>query len=91
MDPEPGTVGCLANVIEGGLVPDSAAGVAIEAAGQHLPIHWPAGYAGRRDGGIVVILDPSGQIVARTGTHIDLNGGESERGVWIACPITPGS
>lgn len=89
VDPEPGTVGCPANVIEGDLVPASAAGVAIEAAGEHLPIRWPTGYSGRRDGGTVLILDAAGEVVARTGTHINLNGGTVERGVWLACPIPP--
>ncbi|HEY0443786.1 MAG TPA: hypothetical protein VGC90_06175 [Candidatus Limnocylindrales bacterium] len=51
-----------------------------------IVVRWPYGYAGRRSGSEVEILDRTGVVVARTGTRVRLPGGEVEQGVWYACP-----
>jgi hypothetical protein len=79
-------VGCPAAVVEGQLIPDSSAGSAIMLGDLVWRIRWPVGYSGRRAGDEVEILDQTGQVVARTGTHVRLGGGEIEPGIWLACP-----
>ena len=81
-----GDIGCLLNVVEGELVADDTAGSAIIDGGVRTPIRWPYGFAGRRSGAEVEILDPTGNVVARTGTRIRLGGGAPVPGVWLACP-----
>jgi hypothetical protein len=80
-------VGSPAALIEGRLVPDASAGSAIMAGGIVKRIRWPSGYSGRRVADEVEILDQLGRVVARTGTHIRMGGGEIEPGVFLACPI----
>jgi hypothetical protein len=79
-------VGCPANLIEGQLIQDANAGSAVMAGNIFMRIRWPFGYSGRRAAGEVEILDQQGRVVARTGTHVRLGGGEIERGIWLACP-----
>ena len=81
-----GDTGCLLDVIEGELVADPNAGSVIVDGGVRTPIRWPYGFAGRRSGAEVEILDPSGHVIARTGTRIRLGGGAPVPGVWLACP-----
>jgi hypothetical protein len=82
----PDIVGCPANVVEGDLVADPAAGTAISTTDSRRPIKWPYGYSGGMNGTVVEISDPAGQVVARTGTKVRLDGGEAEKGTWVACP-----
>lgn len=82
----PDIVGCPANVVEGDLVADPAAGTAISTTDSRRPIKWPYGYSGRMNGAVVEIIDATGQVVARTGTKVRLDGGEAEKGTWVACP-----
>jgi hypothetical protein len=79
-------VGCPANLIQGQLIQDANAGSAILAGNILKRVRWPFGYSGRRAAGEVEILDQQGQVVARTGAHVRLGGGEIERGIWLACP-----
>lgn len=84
-------VGCPAAVVEGELIPHVSAGSAIMVGDIVRRIRWPSGYSGRLAGDEVEILDQAGRVVARTGTHVRLGGGEIEPGIWLACPdpVTP--
>jgi hypothetical protein len=82
-------IGCPANFIDGDLVADDSAGTAIVSTDSHLPIMWPYGYTGRVRGSVIEIVDPTGLVVAQTGTRIRLLGAEAERGTWLACPGSP--
>lgn len=85
-----GGVGCPANFVDGEVVFDATAGSAIiDHAGVRMPIRWPHGYTGRRQGAEVEILDEQGRVVARTGTPVRLGGGEAVPGTWFACPGPP--
>jgi hypothetical protein len=85
-----GVVGCPANVVDGEIVSDPAAGSAIvDDEGVRKPIRWPFGYTGRRADGEVEILDETGRVVTRTGTRVRLAGGEVVSGTWFACRGSP--
>jgi hypothetical protein len=79
-----GSIGCPLAVVEGDLVIDENAGSAVIANGVRERIRWPYGYAGRRSGNEVEILDRAGKVVGRTGTRVRLGGGDIG-GVWLAC------
>jgi hypothetical protein len=40
----------------------------------YLPV-WPSGYSARISGGVVEIMDESGDVIAREGDDVDLRGG----------------
>jgi hypothetical protein len=82
-------IGCPANLVEGDLVVDEDAGTAILDAGVRKAIRWPFGYLGRRSGSEIEVLDPNRTVIAKTGTRIQLAGGETVPGVWFACPGLP--
>lgn len=50
---------------------------------------WPNGYVARIAGDRLELLDGEGEVVARTGDHIQVGGGETTIGGvqgWIVCP-----
>lgn len=55
---------------------------------QGEPIVWPLGYVGRARGEVIEILNPAGEVVARTGDMIEAGGGGSLRGFKM-CPHGP--
>jgi hypothetical protein len=64
---------CNQALLEGELVIHSHWGVAVR--GHDYPIFWPKGYVGRARGDLVEILNPAGDVVARTGDVISAGGG----------------
>lgn len=84
----PAVDACPANLTTGVLVVDAESGVAIED-GHHLPIVWPSGFHARTIDGTVEVLDRSGGVAARTGTRVQIDGGQiGDR--WITCGgVTP--
>lgn len=32
------------------------------------------------------MIDEAGRVVARTGTLVRMGGGETQHGIWLACP-----
>ena len=64
---------CNAALLEGELVIHPDWGVAVR--GHNSPIFWPLGYVGRARGDLVEILNPAGDVVARTGDVISAGGG----------------
>jgi hypothetical protein len=82
---------CHGALLEGDLVTHSTWVVAV---GRFEPqlIFWPRGYAGRTRGDVIEILNPAGEVVARTGDRISAGGGGSTidgiRG-FVMCPDGP--
>jgi type IV pilus biogenesis protein CpaD/CtpE len=61
---------CEAARIGGVLVADPAYGLAFKSDGGTRGVVWPSGYSARREQDVVVLIDPSGRIVAREGDTI---------------------
>ncbi len=90
-DAQPGTVGCYTSGTSGELVTDPSAGTAIiESDGRRVPVTWPIGWTGRRSLGAMDIVDQGGNVVARTGTHVNLMGGYWLDGSFLTCGPVPG-
>lgn len=89
--PEPQPVGtpgaCPSALIEGRLVPDERWGMALEDTdGLIRKVIWPHGYAARREGSQLALLDASGSVVAYEGDFVGIGGGETGGGGdWLAC------
>jgi hypothetical protein len=79
--------GCYTSGVTGDLVADPAAGTAIvdEMGGRLVVVTWPIGWNGRRSGSEVEVLDESGTVEARTGTHVSLMGGYWTDGTFLTC------
>ena len=79
--------GCYTFQVTDTLVTDARYGTLVEHHG--VPVMWPLGYTGRRmSSGEVVVLDPSGKVVATTGHVYAINGGFATVGdvdVFLAC------
>ena len=81
---------CNGALREGELVIHPDWGVAL--GGDDYPIFWPLGYVGRARNERIEILDPAGDVVARTGDVISVGGGGSAvDGVegFAMCPEGP--
>ena len=80
---------CDAALISGRLVSSRESGLALQVTGEpNFPVTWPFGY---RLGGFVGSLelqDETGRILAREGDVIQLSGGTSGDGSFIACAGT---
>jgi hypothetical protein len=77
---------CPPATIEGRLVADAVAGVALEEPnGRRRSVIWPFGYA-LRPGDPPALLDAEGEVVALIGDLVELTGGEDSGGAWRVCP-----
>lgn len=78
---EPNPPGCYTSGTSGELVVDETAGTAIiedppySTSGRRVIVIWPAGYTARRSGSNVEVFNRGGKSKAKTGEHIDLDGG----------------
>jgi acyl dehydratase len=88
-DASPGMVGCYTSGASGELVEDPAAGTAIVDGFSHqrAPVTWPTTWSARRTLLGVEVIDERGQIVARTGTYVNLSGGYWHDGSFLACTV----
>jgi hypothetical protein len=86
-DAAPGMISCYTSGTSGELVSDPAAGTAIIEAygGNRVAVTWPIGWTGRMSLLGVSVIDERGQVVARTGTHVNLTGGYWRDGSFLAC------
>ena len=75
---------CNGALLEGELVVHPDWGVVV----QGETIVWPLGYVGRPRGDVIEILNPAGEVVARTGDVIQAGGGGSVDGFKM-CPEGP--
>lgn len=77
---------CPPATIEGRLIADAVAGVALEElGGRRRSVVWPSGYA-LRPGDPPALLNADGEVVARIGELVELAGGEDSGGAWRVCP-----
>jgi len=72
--------------VGGVLVSDAAYGLAFKSDGGAHGVVWPNGYSARREkDGVVVLIDPSGRIVAREGDTILSAGAWGDNGIAFPC------
>ena len=78
---------CPASLLEGTVRPHDEWGVAlVDGDGVARDVLWPSGYAARRDGSTVVLVDGRFKTVAREGDLLRVGGGELDgEGSWLAC------
>jgi hypothetical protein len=78
-------VGCYMSGMSGAFVTDLGAGTAIvDKSGRRLPIVWPVGTTARWSVGEVEVVDAGGHVLARTGSHISIDGGFADD-AWVTC------
>src|SRR4051794_15481371 len=79
---------CNAARVGGTLVADPAFGLAFENTGHRIGAIWPHGWSARPESGVVVLLGPSGQVIAREGDRILASGGSGpDDAVNVECDI----
>lgn len=79
-----GVRSCFGLNIVGQLESDATYGTAIDG----IPVMWPLGFTGRREGPEVVVSDPAGIAIATTGRRYRLDGGYWGEG-FSACGAVP--
>lgn len=77
---------CPAARTEGILVrqPQSGAGLR-DNAGAAWQVIWPTDYTARDEGGRLVVLDGSGNVIAREGDRVEVGGQDVGGGTWLGC------
>ena len=84
--PTDSLVACPADQIEGVLEPLGMPGsIGIMVGSRHLLINWANGYRATEVDGAMVVVSPTGAIVARAGDRVQLAGGEIRPGEWFTC------
>jgi len=84
---------CPAARVSGVLAADPNYGLGYKHSGDVQGVIWPQGYSARRESGVVVLIDPTGRIVAREGDRIVSSGSYDENDVALPCgdlEVTPG-
>jgi hypothetical protein len=71
---------------EGSLVrqPQSGAGLR-DNTGAVWQVIWPTEYTARDEGGRLVVLDGSGNVVAHEGDRVEIGGQDVGGGTWLGC------
>jgi hypothetical protein len=84
-----GSVGCNLSNIEGELVTDPVAGVAIiEPSGRRRPVIWSRTWTGRQSGSEIEVLNSRGNVEYRTGSYVHLSGApDPDSDGWLACGL----
>lgn len=89
--PQPSEEACDAALLEGSLVADDAGGFLVaHESGAVTAVSWPEGYEVQVLDGARVLLDPSGNVVAREGDVVSLGGGmNADDTAFVVCgPFT---
>ena len=82
----PGPQACPAALLTGVLVEQAGELVVQPEGGGPLErVIWPSGFAVRRDGNRLALVDPTGEVVAHTDDIVRMGGGETESGTWKVC------
>ena len=85
-EPPKSTDVCEAASIGGFLAPDAAYGLGLrDGEGKVHGVIWPYGFTGRRDINGVLLIDPSGNVVAREGDKIAMRGAYGDDGTQHPC------
>lgn len=75
--------------VGGVLIPDPTYGLAFKNPGYVQGVIWPFGYSARRESGVIVLIGPSGQVIAREGDRVlAAGGGSSGDAVNVDCEIS---
>jgi hypothetical protein len=82
--PNPGDA-CPAASVTGQLVADPTWGLALRGTSGTRGVVWGYGYSARRDAGKVVLLDPSGNTIAKEGDSVRLGGNVGADGAAHPC------
>ena len=77
--------GCAAALLSGDLVAQGDELVVVIAEGQVEHVKWPLGLGIERRDGTLVLTNLLGGIVAKEGDHVELGGGEVDKGVFGVC------
>ena len=79
---------CDAARVGGILVYDTTYGLGFKGGDRVEVAVWPNGYSARREqDGVVVLIDPSGRVVAREGDTIIAAGASGDTAVYVECDI----
>lgn|SRR5512146_78127 len=79
---------CEAGRVSGMLVADPTYGLALDRSGKTSGAIWPSGYSARRMSGVVVLVGPTGSIVAREGDQIVAAGAAGPDGTYeVECDL----
>jgi hypothetical protein len=78
---------CDTAAIRGTLVADPTYGLALDTPGHREGTVWPYGYSARRESGTIVLVDSSGDVVAREGDDILAAGGFGDGYATVECWI----
>jgi len=74
--------------VGGTLVADPSFGLAFQNPGYRNGAIWPHGYSARRESGVILLIGPSGRVVAREGDRILAAGGSgADDAVNVECHI----
>jgi hypothetical protein len=74
--------------VGGVLVFDTTYGLGFKSGDSVRVVVWPYGYSARRESdGVVVLIDPSGRVVAREGDHLAAAGAFSETATYVECDL----
>ena len=86
-DADPTRIGCYTSGVSGELVDDPSAGTAIidGMSGRRTLVTWPIGWTGRNSLFGTSVINSRGEVIARTGTHVNLSGGYWTDGSFLAC------
>lgn len=77
---------CAMARVGGILAYDTTYGLGFESGDRVRVVVWPNGYSARREqDGVVVLIDPSGRIVAREGDTIVAAGANGDNAVFVEC------
>jgi hypothetical protein len=66
-------------------VADSTYGLALKSGGTVTGVVWPDGYSASRASGLVALIDPAGQFVAKEGDFVVAGGAEGADGLSHPC------
>lgn len=83
----PGPVdACMDALAQGTLVPDPRSGLALAtSSGERMAVMWPFGFSAHLVDTDIVLVDESGELVAREGDVIQMGGGSGANGLFYAC------
>lgn len=76
---------CMDALMVGSLERNPLSGLGISTAEAATPVEWPFGYSARVVGSSIVLVDPSGKVVAREHDRVHVGGGLGAGPVWFAC------
>lgn len=76
---------CMEALMAGSLERHALSGLGIGTADGVTPVEWPFGYSARVVGSSIVLLDPSGKVVAREHDRVHVGGGFGAGPAFLAC------